>query len=454
MHRRSKQKSCFACVASKRGCDKELPICSRCEEKEIACEYPAVRHRRGKQLPKSSQASVANDGPRADEHSITANQLATTDERGDIHFLGMDGNNSTTQLHNPQSCSTFTGTNLPSHASFLPVFPSQNGLDTDPSSANRLLPPYDGLKFFLLPSAWTIAYHYEPPAAYPPGEVLLNFTRGIQSWLKRFLRQGHNPFIHRHLYSNTTMPLCMQDAFASISIHQNAIASNEHIIDDIFASQVGDLVTKQPIEGSEAFTLLSTRDHIARTQALLIQLLLALFSSSIPRRAKAECLIATLHHWTNQLWQSASQDANFHTVVQSIPSVDDVGSGSIEDPVPGLYQSFVLYESARRTWILSNFATGVYQSLRGDWGTTCTGDICITARAELWDASSPARWAAIAQSKDPLFIYSLHGQSLLKDSVAAEEVDEFMRHLYTIMWGIDKVEDWIVRSGDAVSTMY
>lgn len=454
MHRRSKQTSCFTCVASKRGCDKVLPTCSRCKEKEITCEYPAAHHRRGQQLPKSSQAGVVDDGPRAEDSSITANQLATTDEPRDIHLLCINGNNSTTQLQNSQSCSTSTGTNLPSHASFLPVFSSQIALDIDISSSNQLLPPYDRLKFFLLPSAWTIAYHYEPPADYPPGEVLSNFTRGIQSWLKRFLHQGHNPFIHRHLYSNTTMPLCMQDAFASISIHQNATASNEHIIDDIFASQVGALVTKQPIEGSEAFSLLSTRDHIERTQALLIHLLLALFSSSIPRRAKAECLIATLHHWMNQLWQSASQDANFHDVIQSISSVDGVESVSIDDPVSDLYQSFVVYESTRRTWILSNFATGVYQSLRGNWGTTCTGDICITARAELWDASSPARWAAIANSKDPLFVYSLHGQSLLKDSVAAEEVDEFMRHLYTIMWGINKVEDWIVRSGDTVSIRY
>ncbi|KAH8124681.1 hypothetical protein LI328DRAFT_167022 [Trichoderma asperelloides] len=354
MRRRSKQKSCFACVASKRGCDKVLPTCSRCEERELTCEYPP----------------------------------------------------------NSQSCSEFTDANLLPHASSLPIFPSRLALSTDLSSTSRLLPLSDRLEWFIVPPAWTVAYHYEPPSRYPPSEVLSNFTRGIQSWLKRFLHQGHNPFIHRHLYSNTNMPPCIQDAFSSISIHQNETASNEHIIDDIFASHVSDLVTKQPIEGSEAFLLLSTRDHLARTQALLIHLLLALFSSSIPRRAKAECLIATLHHWTNQLWQSASQDADFHTVVQSIPPRNGVASISIDDPLPDLYQSFVLYESTRRTWILSNFAAGVYQSL------------------------------------------SLHGLSLLKDNVAAEEVDEFMRHLYTIMWGIDKVEDWIVRSGDTVSTKY
>lgn len=428
-----------------------LPTCSRCEERELTCEYPPVRHRRGQQLPKSNKTTLTDDDTQNEEHGITTDQPA--DEHGDT-FLHTSCHTPTIQLQSSQSCSEFTDANLLPHASSLPIFPSRLALSTDLSSTSRLLPLSDRLEWFIVPPAWTVAYHYEPPSRYPPSEVLSNFTRGIQSWLKRFLHQGHNPFIHRHLYSNTTMPPCIQDAFSSISIHQNETASNEHIIDDIFASHVSDLVTKQPIEGSEAFLLLSTRDHLARTQALLIHLLLALFSSSIPRRAKAECLIATLHHWTNQLWQSASQDADFHTVVQSIPPRNGVASISIDDPLPDLYQNFVLYESTRRTWILSNFAAGVYQSLRGIWNTTCTGDIRITARAELWDANSPARWAAIAKSKDPLFVYSLHGLSLLKDNVAAEEVDEFMRHLYTIMWGIDKVEDWIVRSGDTVSTKY
>jgi hypothetical protein len=35
----SRQKSCYACVKGKRGCDKRQPICSRCEEKKIQCLY-------------------------------------------------------------------------------------------------------------------------------------------------------------------------------------------------------------------------------------------------------------------------------------------------------------------------------------------------------------------------------------------------------------------------------
>lgn len=35
----SRQKSCNACVKAKRGCDKQHPLCSRCEEKKISCIY-------------------------------------------------------------------------------------------------------------------------------------------------------------------------------------------------------------------------------------------------------------------------------------------------------------------------------------------------------------------------------------------------------------------------------
>lgn len=35
----SRQKSCHACVKGKRGCDKQQPACSRCQEKNIQCVY-------------------------------------------------------------------------------------------------------------------------------------------------------------------------------------------------------------------------------------------------------------------------------------------------------------------------------------------------------------------------------------------------------------------------------
>lgn len=39
----SRQKNCHTCVQSKRRCDRRMPICSRCAEKNVACDYSMTR---------------------------------------------------------------------------------------------------------------------------------------------------------------------------------------------------------------------------------------------------------------------------------------------------------------------------------------------------------------------------------------------------------------------------
>ncbi|KAH6989908.1 hypothetical protein EDB80DRAFT_729231 [Ilyonectria destructans] len=392
-NRRSKQTSCFACVEAKRRCDKALQSCSRCIDNGLNCQYPPPKQRRRLQLH-SNEAIISG--------------------------LGVDLGD---------------GQNI-----FREQMPEKAALPAKPSG---------DLRWFLHLSAWNIAYHYELPSSLPSGPAFSNFIRGIQAWLLRFLRDGHNPFIHRLLYQATTMPQCMHDAYAAIAMSQNVTRENEHMVDRISSSQMSTLLASQPADGSLPFTLLSTKDHLARTQALLIHLLLALFSPSIPRRAEAENLIDTLLRWINQLWQSATQDTVTAPLFQST-----LLFAERNEFCANVHELFVICESIRRTWILGNLATGVFHSIKGDWTAACTGDIYITARAELWEAPSLARWEAIVSEKDPLFIYSLDGQSLLSRGVHASQVDEFARHIFTIMWGMDKVENWVVRTGDGISLIY
>lgn len=39
----SRQKNCHTCVQSKRRCDRRMPTCSRCAEKNVACDYSMTR---------------------------------------------------------------------------------------------------------------------------------------------------------------------------------------------------------------------------------------------------------------------------------------------------------------------------------------------------------------------------------------------------------------------------
>ena len=323
---------------------------------------------------------------------------------------------------------------------------SSSSAVADPGAAAQPAPFTRDLGWFLSPSAWSIAYHYQPPPSLPSTRVFTNFIRGVQAWLVRFLRESHNPFIHRHLYSETDMPRCMQDAYSAIAIAQTVTTENEHMVDPISSSHVSNLLACQLAEDPFSLPLLSTKEHLARTQALLIHLLLALFSTSISRRANAESFIETLQRWTGQLWESAALDAATSPLWPTTCLRSGNNSVGADDLVSDLYQAFVLSESVRRTWLLCNIVIGVYHSLKGTW-STCGGDIYITTSAELWNAPSSARWEAIARHTDPLFVQSLRGQSLLARGVRASQVDEFARHLFTVMWGLEKVENWVAQTG-------
>ncbi|KAL1857492.1 hypothetical protein Daus18300_010357 [Diaporthe australafricana] len=314
-------------------------------------------------------------------------------------------------------------------------------LGTEESSS-----PLKNLKWFTHLSTWKIAYHYQPPKELPPPQAFSDYTRGLQSWLRRFQREGHNPFIHRHLYPTRAIPDSIQDAYAAIAVSEGSCPENENMVDHIATSLVTRLLSSQSQVEGQTLHLANTLDHLARTQALLIHLLLALFSPSISRQAKAESLIETLHRWKLALWESASQEANLAELFPYLHTMPLEGERSDVDSIPGLHRAFIMCESVRRTWLVCSMTTGVYRALRGDWTAACGGDVRFTARAGLWDASSPARWAVLAGKADPLFNYSLLGDQLANCEILESDVDEFALHIFALMWGSDKVESWFIQT--------
>ncbi|KAF9875882.1 mnng and nitrosoguanidine resistance protein [Colletotrichum karsti] len=451
MGRRSKQKSCFQCVESKRRCDRSLPFCSRCIDREVECTY--VPARRTPRLPALAGPSEVIPGLGSLWDPLGAQHVVN-----DIVLSEQDMEGLRESLFNPD---TLSNIRAPIHRAEEVTTSSTSPFSSNPHAASvesdlrvrQLIPSIERLCWFLLTTSWNIEYQNNPPSAIPPAAVFTNFVRGLQSWLTCYLRKGHNPFIHRHLYSDENIPRCMQDAYAAIAVSQTITPDNEHVVDTASSTYVLDLLASHSASG-QSFPLFSTRDHLARTQALLIHLLLSLFSPSIPRRAKAESLIDTLRLWARQLWESAALDATSSAFHPNTLSIAEPNNEDAEEAVASLYRAFVLSESVRRTFLLTSIATGVYSSLQQTWKHACHGDVCITARAELWDANSSARWAAVARKEDPLFLQSLNGYSLVERGVPAASVDEFARLLFTVMWGLEKVESWVISTGDSVSVMY
>ncbi|GKT45450.1 transcription factor gsfR2 [Colletotrichum spaethianum] len=344
-------------------------------------------------------------------------------------------------------------------------------------------------KWFLAPSTWRIDHWPAPAQDSYPIAVMANFNRGLQAWVKRWVMEGHNPFIHRSLYAEGGhFPPCIQDAFTTASAYYHKTTQNEGFIYRVLDERVAALVASQPENAGSSLSapILETRDHLARVHALYVYTIIRLYDGSISQRAAAEDLFPTLDLWSRQLWESALLDIN--TLSRSwlpgpskyCPSNSSLSASrevtcstaaatetsGAQDTHQNAFERdhltwtlWVLSESIRRTWIIVSCTIGVYNALKGRWGE-CAGGAQFTARAGLWDAKSAPRWAAIRREdvarrggdagpdgdgEQDFFIPSMHSEGLFR-SAAAAEVDEFARHLFTCIWGLDRVEDWALKT--------
>ncbi|OHF00456.1 hypothetical protein CORC01_04206 [Colletotrichum orchidophilum] len=513
MTRLSKQKACIACTESKRRCDKSLPSCSRCDDRDVDCHYPVTKRRR---RPEASRPFPEPQPPPAPlQHSVPATMpdtllfdaspLATS--IWSMPWSDLDFGNANFQLAmGPPSAAAAFSLPPPNPATSPQQHPYYTTKPAYPRLSSSVAASLAGSQWFLAPSTWRIDHWPAPPRDAYPVSVLTNFTRGLQAWVRRWVMEGHNPFIHRSLYAEGNyFPSCVQDAFATASVYFHKTSLNEAFVHRILDERVTALLASQPVveDNSMSVPLLETRDHLARVHALYVYTIIRLFDSSVGQRAAAEEHLPTLDLWARQLWKSAQRDADtlygnrcppstWQCQAQKSSDLADqstaatnatTGKTSLENnhKQPKVdsfncdlwtWNLWVLSESIRRTWIIIVCTLGVYNALKGRWGE-CAGGALFTARGGLWDAPSAPRWAALCRAAGPrnrrdtggvtdrpgsedsgddngggdrnFFVPSIDGDGLLHNAAAAD-VDEFARHLFTCIWGLDRVEDWALRT--------
>ncbi|KAH6680062.1 hypothetical protein F5X68DRAFT_33857 [Plectosphaerella plurivora] len=439
MNRRSKQKSCYACAGGKRRCDRTLPTCARCIDRGVECAYPPPRETPGisgtEQPDNASNSNLSFLFPFGVQAHAEAGPGAPPPVQ-DVFAPQTMTSTSPETAENSLSLGTGSSPNQTSSANT----PLSQSLQ-----AENLR-----LHWFTAPGTWKLLHTFHPQNSLPPPQVSSTFLRGLGMWVTRFREDGHNPFIHRNLYPPRSIPDCIQDAYAAIAVCQGGSAKNENITEAITHSYATKLLSHQDALADQTLHINTAKDHLARTQALLIHLVLALTSNSLSRQAKAQALLEPLHRWKIDMLAAAEQEASLAQLFPCTASLGTENGGWGEtDPVPEFHGAFVICESIRRTWLLCSMTTGIFRALRGDWTANCGGDICFTARTGLWDAESSGGWAGVARSTDPLFNYALNGEELVKRGIRADEVDEFAHLLFGLMWGADKVESWVARSKSA-----
>ncbi|VBB87209.1 Putative protein of unknown function [Podospora comata] len=425
LRRNRKRKTCIPCAKSKRKCDQSTPWCKRCVEKEIVCVYPP---RRG----------GATSLPIADDDEAVS-RLLTEPERA------------------PGASSTLTSDWFSTEKGKHPDI-SQARTDPDPRCP-PLLSPY---QWFLSPGSWRRSTLLDAHIMSLPPELevaisqdsLPNFIDKHQQWLQLWVKEGHSPLMHRHLYRDL-MPECIRDAYTARAAYDLAATpAAKELPLRIIQDRAADLIQSQPdshldhtnntntnlplgsLDASNI--MLGTFNHLARTQSLYVYELTQLFDGDIRSRDQAESYMETLHRWACQMLESARLDCTtgevFEAYASSASSSGSSPSGNSDlirgsktgtssntsvgaitppssthnpfalppNPAPHtLWQVWVIAESVRRTYISVSFVRSVYQTIKTQW-SVCPGGALFSGVNGLWDATTGREWCAALRKGNTL----------------------------------------------------
>ncbi|KAK7959045.1 uncharacterized protein PG986_003899 [Apiospora aurea] len=432
------RRACVACTRAKRQCTKQVPSCRRCTGRRIPCAYPPARPALETQVP--AAASSSDDIPSA---TLGSGAMLVIEQcRAEASALA-----ATTSIASPTEQSAPAGTPL-NTPDALP----RPAADQSMIVAN--IPANTGER----EADWFLAQQSFVPETTVPEEFLLDlptnlmvdqmlhFVDLMKKWLKEWVTVGHSPLHHRQLYHHK-MPRCNAS-------NQNAIFQ---IIDDRVTQLFDDQTRDHELPLSAGSSSGSqTRDlfgRLSRVQALVAYQILRLFDGDIRMRARAEADFAVQTAWTKDLWAQTCQsvspaapgcDASTSPLNQSIPFD---GLVSLDGAVVA-WKLWILTESIRRTWLVSNLVMELYHYIKHGW-SQCPGSISFTMRAGLWWAGTAAGWFAAQRRQDALFVH-IFQQPEMMESVSPEQVDEFGHAILGITWGLEKTARWHDRMGQTL----
>lgn len=238
------------------------------------------------------------------------------------------------------------------------------------------------------------------------------------------------------------MPTILQDAFTTLAAYICRTPAVKETILQIAEERSSALARQGAPSADGAQGILC---HLAHVQALLVYEFIRLFYGSVRLRASAEQQLPTLRRWVTRMWEAVKRYRGEDDFPKERPLHWNANDLDREyDTTLKLWKLWILTESVRRTQTIIDTIANTYQTMTKGWAE-CSGAVMITARRGLWEAESAAKWYELSCTKAPLLVPSLQPGPLISQH-AAEDIDDFVKTLWTFLIGTDKIQYWTDKS--------
>ncbi|KAF7562278.1 hypothetical protein G7046_g1874 [Stylonectria norvegica] len=412
-------KACDSCARAKRKCGKQKPSCARCKERSLACNYS----------PPKPNCFVLLEEQQPEPASEMVGR--STGKPANLSMPGLGAYVSEdSDLVSASLVLDFSASSTPPHA--------ENSLT--PSSS-----------WFLSPDTWKI--EHPPPQDAPAfnSSVLKRHVAGIQHWLERWVKTGSNPFIHSSLYY-ARFPNCLQVAFAVLSSYLSRTEQNAELVTRIVEDRANQLLVDNGIfpenidqaTSSDPAQQLDALEHIARVHSLLVYQYICLFDGDIRLRHLAEGRIHVLQRWVVEMVDCA--DSCLHLLLSTIDPLNLTKVNSL-DPVTktdNMWNSWILAESIRRTWMVATGLQAAYFTLQQGW-SPCPGGMMFTMRVGIWEARTSCQWEQLCSETEICLTKRFEAEKFFTQACPGD-IDEFGTMLLEITFGTEKMERWLALS--------
>lgn len=423
--------ACLACAEAKRKCDRRLPECQRCIDRDEDCAYPEPkRQRRRRQAEAGTRGSITGIANPANDPSL---------DLGGVNFPQWSTDLDVTLL------------DLPTYG-IPPTLPLQSvGSDTTACPTQNLVSDVEssgttGGPWFLQDEVWALDYADRTKTS-PGMEAMFEYAiSGMRGMLRAWASQGHNGFIHHRLYERG-MPSCVQDAFAITAAYVGATPAVKSTVLQIAEDRSSALATFLDVPDDTEPDEAAVRLQLARHQSLFVLAFILLFDGSIRARGAGERIMPTLKRWQARLWRMAKvyrtdlqrQYAHKPCCQQyQQQGGPDAGYTHSFEVLADLWKLWILTESIRRSHLITSAVINIYQCM--SWGAAeCQGATKFTARRGLWGATSAAAWLELCSSNRPLLASPMAAEPFISQCEPGE-LDEFARAMWSCSVGLEKLQ--------------
>ncbi|KAK7752734.1 hypothetical protein SLS62_005286 [Diatrype stigma] len=415
---RSRQKSCNACVRSKRRCDKRAPACGRCTKKRYMCVYGGLTDMPHAAFEDATHDPIQLDSPPG-PGSDTCGDAPTFDAAGfstplDAASLGL-ANSPTTTLRLDNSLESFLDT-LPlvgfEDASWQSssVLRQQFELPSAPCEQTLTLKDYAGML--------DMCDDFQPWQAADPSTGIA-YTLGVfKSLHETFAQNNHTPYIHHRLYTSQTPQVILQ-AFTVCMLYANRTNANRGIILRV----LHDHVTR--LRASSRVTALTPLEKLARVHALIFYQTIRLFDGDISLGQQAQNDFKLLEAWIGDLLN----------LRDNLSNCEYLDTPAIRNNPPQSWERWVFAESLRRTVVIGYALESLSEVLRGMNKQKAMGNWALVHRwtlsSHLWNAPDSFEFFQAWGAK-PFWVISAFKFEEFVKTGTADDIDDFARWFLTM----------------------